>query len=150
MKKEHRLLADKFKFNLADSGIHLKKKSGAFREKNEGKGRFDLISPYALLRVARIHEKGSKKYSPRNWEKGMKFSLFVDAAFRHIIKYMMGMTDEDHLAQAVWNLDCLLHFEALIEFGIVPKELNNLPQYQQRESIKSFMEFLNNLDRENE
>jgi hypothetical protein len=143
MKKEHRLLADKFKFNLADSGVYLRKKSGALREKNEGKGRFDLISPYALLRVARIHEKGSKKYSPRNWEKGMKFSLFVDAAMRHIIKYMMGMTDEDHLAQAVWNLDCLLHFEALIDFGIVPKELNNLPQYQQRESIEAFMKFLN-------
>jgi len=150
MKKEHKLLPEKFKFDLADSGIHLKKKSGALREKNEGKGRFDLISPYALMRVARIHEKGSKKYSPRNWEKGMKFSLFVDAAIRHIIKYMMGMTDEDHLAQAVWNLDCLLHFEALMEFGIIPKELNDLPQYQQQESIESFMKFLNNLDKENE
>jgi len=148
MKKEHALLPDKFKFVLEDTGIHLKKKSGALREKNEGKGRFDLMSPYALLRVARIHEKGSKKYSPRNWEKGMKFSLFVDAALRHVIKYMMGMTDEDHLAQAVWNLDCLLHFEALIEFGIAPKELNDLPQYQQRESIESFMKFLNGLDEE--
>lgn len=148
MKKEHKLLPDKFKFDLIDSGIHLKKKSGALREKNEGKGRFDLISPYALLRVARIHEKGSKKYSPRNWEKGMKFSLFVDAALRHVIKYMMGMTDEDHLAQAVWNLDCLLHFEALIEFGIVPKELNDLPQYQRQESIEDFMKLLNSLDKE--
>ena len=148
MKKEHKLLSDKFKFNLQDTGIHLKKKTGAFREKNEGKGRFDLISPYALMRVARIHEKGSKKYSPRNWEKGMKFSLFVDAAMRHIIKYMMGMTDEDHLAQAVWNLDCLMHFEALIEFGVVLKELNDLPQYQQRESIEDFMGFLNSLDKE--
>ena len=148
MKKEHRLLSDKFKSDLQDTGVHLKKKSGALREKNVGKGRFDLLSPYALMRVARIHEKGSKKYSPRNWEKGMKFSLFVDAALRHVVKYMMGMTDEDHLAQAVWNLDCLLHFEALIEFGIAPKELNNLPQYQQRESIESFMKFLNSLDGE--
>jgi len=148
MKKEHKLLADKFKADLQDTGIHLKKKSGALREKNEGKGRFDLMSPYALMRVARIHEKGSKKYSPRNWEKGMKFSLYVDATFRHIVKYMMGMTDEDHLAQAVWNLDCLLHFEALIDFGIAPKELNDLPQYQQREGIESFMKFLKDLDGE--
>jgi len=148
MKKEHTLLPDKFEANLQDTGIHLKKKSGALREKNEGKGRFDLMSPYALMRVARIHEKGSKKYSPRNWEKGMRFSLYVDAALRHIIKYMMGMTDEDHLAQAVWNLDCLLHFEALIDFGIAPKELNDLPQYQQRKGIESFMKFLKDLDGE--
>ena len=148
MKKEHKLLPDKFKFGLNDSGVHNKMKSGALRETNEGKGRFDLMSPYALLRVARIHEKGSKKYLPRNWEKGMKFSLYVDAALRHIIKYMMGMTDEDHLAQAVWNLDCLLHFEALIEFGIASKELNDLPQYQQRESIEDFMKLLNSLDKE--
>lgn len=148
MKKEHKLLSDKFKFGLNDSGVHNKMKSGALREANEGKGRFDLMSPYALLRVARIHEKGSKKYSPRNWEKGMKFSLYVDAALRHIVKYVMGMTDEDHLAQAVWNLDCLLHFEALIDFKIAPKELNDLPQYQQRESIEDFMKFLNSLDEE--
>lgn len=148
MKKEHKLLSDKFKFGLNDNGVHNKMKSGALRETNEGKGRFDLMSPYALLRVARIHEKGSKKYSPRNWEKGMRFSLFVDAAFRHIIKYMMGMTDEDHLAQAVWNLDCLLHFEALIEFGVASKELNDLPWYQQRESIEDFMKFLNRIDGE--
>ena len=78
----------------------------------------------------------------------MKFSLYVDAALRHIVKYMMGMTDEDHLAMAVWNLDCLLHFEALIDFGIAPKELNDLPRYQQRESIEDFMKLLNSMDEE--
>ena len=146
MKKEYRLLRDKF--SLDQGGEQKQMKSGALREKRDGKGRFDLLSPYALLRVARIHEKGSKKYSARNWEKGMKLSLFFDSALRHMVKYMMGMTDEDHLAQAVWNLDCLMHFEAMIELGLAPKELNDLPQYQQRESIESFMKFLKDLDGE--
>lgn len=97
--------------------------SGAVREERDGKGRFDLMSPIALFRLARVYEKGGRKYSPRNWEKGMPFSRFVDSAVRHIMQYLLGDRVEDHLAQASWNLNSLMHLE------VTHPELNDLPKY---------------------
>lgn len=147
MKKEHMLLSDKFVLKDTKEK-NIKRKLGAVREAKIGKGRFDLLSPYALLRVARIYEKGAVKYTIRNMEKGLEFSTYLDSLLRHIIEYMMGMTDEDHLAQAMWNVMQLLHQEALIDFKLLPPELNDLPQYQQRKSIEDFVGFLNKLDKE--
>lgn len=47
----------------------------------------------------------------RNWEKGMPFSRYADAAFRHLLKWVAGWNDEDHLAAAAWNVFCLMHHE---------------------------------------
>ena len=96
----------------------------AIREPSTGKGRFDLITPFGLTRLAKWYELGSKKYSDRNWEKGMPFSRYVDSAFRHLTKFMMGMEDEDHLAAAVWNLLCIIHHQELGQ-----TELDDLPHY---------------------
>jgi len=57
-----------------------------------------------LLRLARHYEAGAKKYDGRNWEKGIPAHSFADSALRHMFKYMDGMTDEDHLIAAIWNL----------------------------------------------
>ena len=54
----------------------------------------------------------------------MPFSRYVDSAFRHLIKFMMGMEDEDHLAAAVWNLLCIIHHQELGQ-----TELDDLPHY---------------------
>ena len=97
----------------------------------EGKGRFDLITPFGLTRLAKWYELGSKKYSDRNWEKGMPFSRYVDSAFRHLIKFMMGMEDEDHLAAAVWNLLCIIHHQELGQ-----TELDDLPHYLSNNKAK--------------
>ena len=43
---------------------------------------------------------------------------------RHIVKYIMGMTDEDHLSAAVWNLLCIIHHEELGQ-----TELDDMPHY---------------------
>ena len=95
--------------------------SGAVREIRSGKGRYDLVSEIALFRLARVYEKGSFKYTPRNWEKGMPFHLFVDSAKRHIAQYTLGDKAEDHLAQAAWNLFSLMHLE------ITHPEFNDMP-----------------------
>jgi len=115
----------KDKFILQDSGRREKHKTGMIRDTREGKGRFDLISPMALLRLARVYEKGAKKYEERNWEKGMPFGRFIDSAMRHINQYVGGETDEDHLAQAVWNLFSVMHLEQ------TKPKLNNLPKYKE-------------------
>ena len=96
----------------------------AIREPTEGKGRFDLITPFAEDRIAKWYELGSKKYADRNWEKGMPFSRYVDSAKRHINKFVKGMDDEDHLAAAIWNLMAIIHHQELNQ-----KELDDMPHY---------------------
>jgi len=98
-------------FTLNDSGDRRKFASGAVRDRGKGKGRYDLITPFALKRIATIYEKGAEKYDDRNWEKGMPFSVFLDSTLRHIMQYIMGMEDEDHVAQAAWNLFAIMHLE---------------------------------------
>lgn len=71
---------------------------------HSGKGRFDLLPMCVLLRLAKHYEKGALKYEERNWEKGIPAHSFADSAFRHLVKYLDGYTDEDHLIAAIWNL----------------------------------------------
>lgn len=96
---------------IKDSGNRHSFPTGAVRDMQEGKGRCDLLPPAAILRLARHFEAGAKKYGERNWEKGIPISSFIDSAFRHILKYMQGLTDEDHLVAAAWNLLCALEME---------------------------------------
>ncbi len=110
-------------FILRDSGKRMKYKTGAMRERPIGKGRFDLISPFAHMRVAKISEKGALKYSDRNWENGEPISRFIDSAERHIAQFKMGMEDEDHLAQAAWNLFAAMHMQE------TKPEMDDMPHY---------------------
>mgnify|MGYP000906022844 CR=1 FL=1 len=103
--------------NIKDSGNRHEFESGAVRDMQEGKGRCDLLPPYALLRLARHFEAGAKKYGERNWEKGIPVNSFIDSAMRHTLKYMAGEKDEDHLCAAAWNLVCAMETEA--RFGWV-------------------------------
>ena len=96
---------------LKDSGERRQFETGAVRDRAVGKGRFDLLSTQMLMRLARHYEAGSIKYSDRNWENGMPFSVYVDAAMRHLVKYIAGWNDEDHLAAAIWNLAALVFQE---------------------------------------
>ena len=41
---------------------------------NDGKSRYDLITPFALEQLAKVLTKGAEKYAERNWELGMKCS----------------------------------------------------------------------------
>ena len=60
---------------MADGGARTSYgERAAIREPSTGKGRYDLISPFAIRRLARWYEAGAAKYAPRNWEKGMPYS----------------------------------------------------------------------------
>jgi hypothetical protein len=115
-----------------DSGQREQHKSGAVRDVRSGKGRYDLITPLALKRLAGVYERGSIKYADRNWEKGMPLSRYLDSALRHIFQYIEGMRDEDHLAQAMWNIAAMIHIEEVIDRGLLPKELNDMPDYTKK------------------
>lgn len=117
---------------IVDGGKRISFGEGlAEREPADGKGRYDLITPFGIRRLAIWYELGAKKYADRNWEKGMPFSRYIDAAKRHLDKYIMGITDEDHLAAAAWNILSIMHHE---ELGQI--ELDDMPHYMSDESQK--------------
>lgn len=92
--------------------------SGAVRDSNAGKPRYDLISPFALRRLALQMMKGATPkdrggfgYGPRNWEKGMSIARMYESAERHLKDWALGKDGEDNLAAAVFNIMGIMHFE---------------------------------------
>jgi len=96
---------------IADSGNRREFETGAVRDMQEGKGRCDLLPAAAILRLAKHFENGCKKYGDRNWEKGIPIHSFIDSAIRHLMKYLDGQVDEDHLCAAAWNCICAMWTE---------------------------------------
>lgn len=107
---------------------HVKFASGAQRSDRTGKGRFDLISPFGLKRLAIQYEEGSEHHEDeRNWELGFLISRAICSALGHLNDHLMGDRSEDHLAAGSWQLFAAMHFEELIEQGKLPTELNDVP-----------------------
>jgi hypothetical protein len=113
---------------VQDSGQRRKFSTGAVRDMHEGKGRYDLLPPEGIRRIALHFENGAKKYGDRNWEKGMPLTIYLDSALRHIFKILEGLDDEDHAAAACWNMLCFITIQERIEKGKLPKELDDLPK----------------------
>lgn len=86
-------------------------KTGAHREDKIGKGRFDLIEPGMLVRLAKKCEEGAIRYGANNWKKGLSNNSYWDSAFRHFTQARMGCKDEDHIIACIWNLMALIYNE---------------------------------------
>jgi hypothetical protein len=114
---------------IKDSGERSQFSTGAQRDCQAGKGRMDLLPFRALIAVAKVYEEGAKKYNDNNWRKGIPLSRYVDSGTRHLAKWMIGWRDEPHLAQACWNLLWLIETSQMIEEGLLPAELNDLPYH---------------------
>jgi len=117
---------------VKDSGKRQEFDTGSKRDTRDGKGRFDLIPPYALTRLARHYESGARKYQDRNWEKGQPLSRYLDSMIRHSFKFLGGSTEEDHLAAVAWNALAYIETERRIECGILPKELDDFSPVQKK------------------
>lgn len=114
-------------YDLKDSGKREQMLTGSQRDSREGKGRYDLLPFRALRRLAKVFERGAKKYNARNWELGQSLSRTMDSGLRHLGDYMIGRNDEDHLAQAAWNIMVCLETEERIKEGLLPSDLDDLP-----------------------
>jgi hypothetical protein len=114
---------------LKDSGTRQQFSSGAVRDAQARKGRFDLMSNWALYAYSWIMEAGALKYADRNWEKGMPISRYIESAQRHLAKYVMGFRDEPHLWQALWNVANAIHTQILVYIGVYPTEYYDLPNH---------------------
>ena len=121
------LIKEKNQTVMKDSGQRELFSSGAVREPSLGKGRYDLIPGYSLARLAVHFENGAKKYSERNWEKGLPLSRFIDSAHRHLNQFTTGDREEDHLAAIAWNVFAYMFIENEIQKGTLPDSFDNVP-----------------------
>jgi len=107
------------KYITKDSGKKDKFDSDMMREPEEGKPRFDLITPESqkyeetlLYRWAMLMERGAKKYTYRNWEKANsveELNRMKSAAWRHFFQTMSGEEDEDHISGLCFNLNGIVY-----------------------------------------
>jgi len=105
--------------------------TGAQRSDATGKGRYDLLSPWTLRRLARHMEAGVTEggYEPRNWERGIPVHRFFDSAIRHLYSWLAGDRSEDHLAAGLWNIHGLIHTLEMVHAGRLPADLTaGLPE----------------------
>ena len=121
-------------FTLLDSGERVDFTTGSVRDTDEGKPRYDLISPVGLKRVALLMAKGAEKYGERNWELGQPTSRFYASMFRHMMAWVDGERTEDHLAAVVFNAMGIMHMEEKVDEGLLSPDLIDFPD-QEREAV---------------
>lgn len=96
---------------IKDSGERTEFTSGAVRDMHEEKGDMLSLPAMALLRLSLHYENGAKKYGRFNYLRGIPLSSFIDSAMRHLVKYIAGWDDEDHLAACAFNILGALQME---------------------------------------
>jgi hypothetical protein len=97
--------------SMKSSGKIRQFSSGAVRDSAEGKSRMGLLPLDLLERVAVLYGEGANKYGDNNWRLGQPKSAVFDSMMRHITKYSMDMTDEDHLSAIIWNALSLMNVD---------------------------------------
>lgn len=89
---------------ILDSGDRTEFSTGAKRDMHTGKGRMDLLPCTAIIELSKHCENGALKYGERNVDNGIPQHSFIDSGLRHLIKYLRGDRDENHLVSALWNI----------------------------------------------
>lgn len=105
---------------IKDSGDRTTFATGAVRDMHEGKGRMDLLPCTAIIELSKHCEEGAKKYGEHNVDKGVPQHSLIDSGLRHLIKYLRGDKDENHLVAALWNIAWAVEQDA------VKSEMNDL------------------------
>lgn len=113
-------------YETLDSGKREAFETGCQRDTREGKGRYDLLPPILVKRLAELLERGAAKYGERNWEKGMPTSRCFDSALRHLFQALEGEPTEDHLAAVVFNVAAVMHYREQIRLGKLPASLDDV------------------------
>jgi hypothetical protein len=98
-------------FVTKDSGKRQEFETGARRDIQTGKGRYDLLPKCAIHRYAQLLERGAEKYGDHNWEKGIPSSRYMSSLLRHAFQYANGERDEDHAAAVLFNAGGLIYNE---------------------------------------
>jgi len=75
---------------------------------NVGKPDYHLFDPVALEALSNVFAYGAKKYAPRNWERGMKWTIMFNSLLRHSWAWLRGEEYDPesgclHMAHVAWN-----------------------------------------------
>lgn len=104
--------------------------TGAKRQISCGKGMPVLVSPIVEDLISKHCEGGIEAgYPPRNWEQGLPLSETFNSIKRHTREEQEGLIDENHAIAAIWNWMVYLHTKEMIRRGLLPKELDDMPNY---------------------
>lgn len=103
---------------------------GGQKEEHGSRMRPDLISPHFLERLGYRLEFGTRKYSERNWERGIPSSALFASLKRHLVQWMQGQDDEDHLGAVAFHLMALIHNEEAVKKGLLSDKYLDLPWYE--------------------
>ena len=83
--------------------------TGMRRNTDKGKVNYRLIHIPFLTRFATHLTKGAEIHGKNNWKLACtqeELDRFEESAFRHLMQYLSGETDEDHASAVVFNLMC--------------------------------------------
>ena len=106
-------------------------KSGATRSEDAEEERFDLISPFALQRLARVYAEGAKAHGSANWERGVPLDATLNHLERHLqmwkaeVKSGEKIGEDDHMAKVAWGAFAIMHYETAgpLDYGtLVPRD----------------------------
>lgn len=89
---------------------------------NQGKPRFDLITPYAIEQLAKVLTRGAEKYAERNWELGMPWSKVIASLERHLHAFKSGEDIDPesgllHAAHLLTNASFLVEYYKIFPQG---------------------------------
>ena len=101
--------------------------TGALRESKEGKGKPHLLLagfPRALMVLSRHMD--CELGRQRNWEKGLPESSLIDSAFRHLLGYVSGVSEDSpeyNLTACAWNIMVLLEEYLRVQDGVMDEDV---------------------------
>ena len=100
--------------------------TGAVRNQQAGRGRFDLIPFEAMLAYAQRLEYGvANGYAPNNWERGMPLSRILSSMRRHASQVNFDFS-EDHIGAVLFNAGAFVTIVTRIRAGLLPRELDDI------------------------
>ena len=100
-------------------------KTGSVRDSATGKPRIDLIPSSTLIKLGIHYGNGAEHYGANNWKKGQPISSYMASFERHYNQFKAGITDENHLISAIWNLIAIDWTLDAVKTGILPAELDD-------------------------
>lgn len=113
-----------------DAGEHVSPTGG--QRQNAGKLPVGLV-PVSLIRgVAAVLAVGARKYAPRNWERGMEYSVVYASLLRHLLAWQDGEdTDSEsgrsHMEHVATNAAFLIEYQRRVAAGTLPGSLDDRP-----------------------
>jgi hypothetical protein len=107
--------------------------TGAVRNKQEGRGRYDLIPFEAMDALAKRLEMGAAIYGDKNWEKGIPLSRFLSSMRRHAAQVNYDFS-EDHLGAVLFNAAGFVTVATRIKAGLLPASLDDLGYLERQAS----------------